>query len=89
VNNFDGERPARTGGLLFESSLKNQVRRINRRSVPAVIKSNNVGAFGTKHFAIPFDAIGKARVRFAVWDTAGNGAFVQPVWLNAPKTTIE
>jgi hypothetical protein len=24
-----------------------------------------------------------------VWDTAGNGAFVQPVWLNGPKTTTE
>ena len=29
----------------------------------------------------PFDAAGKAWVRFAVWDSAGNGAFVQPVWL--------
>ena len=32
---------------------------------------------------------GKSWVRFAVWDTAGNGAFVQPVWLNGPKTTSE
>lgn len=38
-------------------------------------------AFGTSHFAIPFDAKGKAWVRFAVWDSAGNGAFVQPRWL--------
>ena len=30
---------------------------------------------------------GKNRVTVQVWDTAGNGAFVQPVWLNAPKTT--
>jgi hypothetical protein len=35
----------------------------------------------------PFDAKGKSWVRFAVWDTAGNGAFVQPVWLNPPRTT--
>ena len=44
-------------------------------------------AFGTKHFAIPFNATGKAWVRFAVWDSAGNGAFVQPIWLKAPPTT--
>jgi hypothetical protein len=25
-------------------------------------------------------------VRFAVWDSAGNGAFAQPTWLS-PKTT--
>jgi hypothetical protein len=52
-----------------------------------VISATDLGAFGTKHFAIPFDAAGKSWVRFAVWDTAGNGAFVQPVWLNATKMT--
>ncbi len=52
-----------------------------------VINAKDLGAFGTKHYAIPFDAKGKSWVRFAVWDTAGNGAFVQPQWLNAPKTT--
>ena len=30
---------------------------------------------------IPFDAAGKSWVRLAAWDSAGNGAFVQPVWL--------
>ena len=49
-----------------------------------VISATDLGPFGTKHFAIPFDASGKIWVRFAAWDTAGNGAFVQPVWL-APK----
>jgi hypothetical protein len=48
-----------------------------------IISATDLGAFGTKHFAIPFDAMGKAWVRFAVWDTAGNGAFVQPVWISA------
>jgi len=52
-----------------------------------VIPMTDTAAFGTKHFAIPFDATGKSWVRFAVWDSAGNGGFVQPVWLNAPKTT--
>jgi len=54
-----------------------------------VISATDLGAFGTKHFAIPFDATGKSWVRFAVWDTAGNGAFVQPAWLNAPKMTTD
>jgi len=58
-------------------------KKIDRQIIPA----KDLGAFGTKHYAIPFDATGKVWVRLAVWDTAGNGAFVQPVWLNAPKTT--
>ena len=54
-----------------------------------VISATDLGAFGTKHFAIPFDATGKSWVRFAVWDSAGNGAFVQPVWLNATRATTD
>ncbi|HMF95210.1 MAG TPA: hypothetical protein VKE96_12980, partial [Vicinamibacterales bacterium] len=49
-----------------------------------VISATDLAPFGTKHFSIPFDAAGKAWVRFAVWDSAGNGAFVQPMWV-APK----
>jgi len=52
-----------------------------------VIRSTDTTAHGTKKISIPFDATGKSWVRFAVWDSAGNGAFVQPIWLNAPKTT--
>lgn len=36
------------------------------------------------HFRIPFDVAGKKWVRFAVWDSAGNGAFTQPVHLDSP-----
>jgi hypothetical protein len=54
-----------------------------------IISATDLSAFGTKHFAIPFDATGKSWVRFAVWDTAGNGAFVQPVWLTGLKSTSE
>ena len=46
-----------------------------------IIAATDLPAFGTKHFSIPFDAKGNAWVRFAVWDSAGNGAFVQPLWL--------
>jgi hypothetical protein len=52
-----------------------------------IISATDTGPFGTKKVSIPFDATGKAWVRFAVWDSAGNGAFVQPIWLNATKTT--
>src|SRR5712691_6412666 len=47
-----------------------------------VISATELAPFGTKHFAIPFDATGKAWVRFAVWDSAGDGAFAQPVWVS-------
>ena len=56
---------------------------VDRQIIPA----KDLGAFGTKKFAIPFDGKGRSWVRLAVWDTAGNGAFVQPQWLNAPRTT--
>ena len=46
-----------------------------------VISATGFPAFGTKQFSIPFDPKGKAWVRFAVWDSAGNGAFTQPRWL--------
>ena len=60
-------------------------KKVDRQTIPAT----DVAPFGTKHFAIPFDASGKAWVRFAVWDSAGNGAFVQPVWLNATRATTD
>jgi hypothetical protein len=40
--------------------------------------------FGRRRFEIPFDATGKKWVRFAAWDSAGNGALVQPVRVEQP-----
>ena len=37
--------------------------------------------FGTHQFRIPFDATGKKWIRFDVWDSAGNGAWLEPVAL--------
>ena len=51
-----------------------------------IISTTHLPAFGKNHFEIPFDATGKKWVRFAAWDTAGNGALVQPVKLNLPPT---
>lgn len=46
-----------------------------------VIRTADSAAFGHSHFKIPFDAAGKKWVRFAAWDSAGNGAFTQPTHL--------
>jgi hypothetical protein len=46
-----------------------------------VIRATDLPPNSTKHFVIPFDATGKKWVRFAVWDSAVNGALAQPVWL--------
>jgi len=52
-----------------------------------IIRVTDSEAFGRRRFSIPFDASGKKWVRFAVWDSAVNGAFVQPVWLHRPTTS--
>ena len=44
-----------------------------------IISLTGSEAFGTRSFRIPFDATGKKWVRFDVWDSAGNGAWLQPV----------
>ena len=49
--------------------------KIDRQIVPAT----DVAPFSTHTFRIPFDTTGKKWVRFAAWDSAGNGAFTQPV----------
>ena len=51
-----------------------------------IISTTDLPPLGRKHFEIPFDTTGKKWVRFAAWDTAGNGAMVQPVKLTAPPT---
>lgn len=52
--------------------------RIDRQMIPAT----ELPPFGQHHYEIPFDATGKKWVRFAAWDSAGNGALVQPVKLS-------
>jgi hypothetical protein len=46
-----------------------------------IVRATDLPPHSSKRFSIPFDAAGKAWVRFAAWDSAGNGAFAQPVWL--------
>ena len=47
-----------------------------------IIPLTDTTAFGTKTFNLPFDATHKKWIRFAVWDSAGNGAWLQPIALN-------
>ena len=44
-----------------------------------IVPATELAPFGQRQFRIPFDASGKKWVRFAAWDSAGNGALVQPV----------
>lgn len=46
-----------------------------------IIDLRDTTPFGTKNFKIPFEATGKKWIRFAVWDSAGDGAYVQPIAL--------
>ena len=53
--------------------------KVDRKVIPAT----ELAPFGTHEFKIPFDATGKKWVRFAAWDSAGDGAYTQPVALNS------
>jgi hypothetical protein len=46
-----------------------------------IISAADLPAFGKRRFRIPLSAVGKKWVRFAAWDSAGNGAMAQPVKL--------
>jgi hypothetical protein len=43
-----------------------------------VVSATDKGPFGRHQFRIPIDAKGKKWVRFAAWDSSGNGAISQP-----------
>jgi hypothetical protein len=47
-----------------------------------IISATGLPPFGKQHFRIPFDAAGQKWVRFAAWDSAGNGAIAQPIKLS-------
>jgi hypothetical protein len=46
-----------------------------------IVSATDQPPFGSRRFRIPFDITGKKWVRFSAWDSAGNGAFTQPVHL--------
>ena len=44
-----------------------------------IINLTDTLPFGTKEFKIPFDATDEKWIRFSVWDSAGDGAFANPI----------
>ncbi|WP_156522177.1 hypothetical protein [Croceicoccus mobilis] len=50
-----------------------------RQTHREAVDTSDLPAMGSRHFSIPFDGSGAKWVRFAAWDTAGNGAMTQPV----------
>lgn len=55
------------------------------RTRRVTVSAEGLRPFGTHTFTIPFDATGQAWVRFAAWDSAGNGAMTMPVRLPLPS----
>jgi hypothetical protein len=64
--------------LEFVEVVSGDGKNVNRQE----IRATDLAPMGTKHFSIPFDATGQKWVRFAVWDSAVNGALAEPVWLH-------
>ncbi|MGA3234707.1 MAG: hypothetical protein ABSG03_00275 [Bryobacteraceae bacterium] len=52
-----------------------------QRTDRKIISGADLPAFGKHRFQIPVSTAGKKWVRFAAWDSAGNGAMAQPVKL--------
>ncbi len=46
-----------------------------------IVPATGEAPFGSRRFRIPVEMAGKKWVRFAAWDSAGNGAITQPVHL--------
>jgi hypothetical protein len=47
------------------------------------IDLSDAGSFGSRTLTIPLEVRGQKWVRLEVWDIAANGAFTQPLWLDA------
>jgi len=52
-----------------------------------IMPATDLPPFSSKQFAVPLAAAGKKWVRVAAWDSAGNGAFSQPIRLTTEATT--
>jgi hypothetical protein len=46
-----------------------------------IVSATDIAPMSAHKFRIPFDRTGKKWIRFAAWDSAGNGAFTQPASL--------
>jgi hypothetical protein len=69
--------------LEFAELVWSDGKKVERQVIPAT----DLAPFGSHEFKIPFDPTGKKWVRFAVWDSAGDGAYTQPMALNQAMQT--
>ncbi len=51
------------------------------KTTTVMVSATDLPPFGEHTFTIPFDGSGQSWVRFAAWDSAGNGAMTMPVRL--------
>lgn len=51
------------------------------RTTTRRLSATDLPGFGTHTFTVPVDVTGQRWIRFAAWDTAGNGAMTMPVRL--------
>jgi hypothetical protein len=63
--------------LEFVEAVWGEGERVGR----SVVSATDQPPFGSHRFRIPIGAAGKTWVRFSAWDSAGDGAFTQPVRL--------
>jgi hypothetical protein len=65
--------------LAFAEIVSGDGRSLRRQRVDLT----DTKAFGSKTLRLPADLRGQKWVRFELWDVAANGAYTQPVWIDA------
>jgi hypothetical protein len=65
--------------LAFAEIVSGDGRSLRRQRVDLT----DTKAFGSKTLRLPVDLRGQKWVRFELWDIAANGAYTQPVWIDA------
>ena len=65
--------------LEFVEAVWGDGEKVDRKIVPAT----ELSPFGSHRFSISLEPEGKRWVRFAAWDSASNGAFTQPVYIDS------
>ncbi|WP_165074086.1 CehA/McbA family metallohydrolase domain-containing protein [Paludisphaera rhizosphaerae] len=67
--------------MAFAEVVSGEGRRIFRQHIDLT----DTEEFGSRKLRIPIDLKNCTWARFEAWDVAGDGAFTQPVWINAEK----
>ena len=67
--------------LAFAEIISGNGQKVFRQRIDLV----DTESFGTRKLRVPLELKARTWVRFEVWDIAANGAFTQPVWIEAEK----